>query len=547
MLTRLFVAFILLNLFVPALSAQTEKPATASITGRITFKEQPLPGVMVTLESARRISNAQAPPLSAKTDTDGRYRLTEIAAGQYSVSPRALAYAIPYDGATYRPGKTVTVSDGEALEAVDFALVKGGVLTGTITDYTGRAVIGQNVRLERLNEQNKMSSFRTGSYRMYNTDDRGAYRLFGLPAGRYRIGLGESSKDGSIMIGRAGGYYRLTYYPGVTDEAEAKIIELSEGGEVTEIDFKVSAPEKTYEVKGRVLDGNTNAPLPGLNVGHGALMKGQERINGYGYTGDLTTANGEFGLRGLTPGRYAVFPVGETAKEYFSDPTVFEVTDHDVESLEVKAYRGAVISGLAVIEGASDPAVLKLLPRVRVSASIEAKTLQAPGNSASVNPDGSFRVSGLRPGKARLSTFASDGSPLMLVRVEREGVPLREGFEVTGTEQISGVKLVLVYGSGAIRGEVKVIGALPPNTQLFVWVNHAGQDSNRSAPVDARGRFVLENLAPGEYSLSLSQSVMTGNSTKHRRPVPMQKVMVNAGETAVTLTLDLNAKKEGQQ
>ena len=358
--TRLALLLILLCTFVPSLSAQTEKPATGSITGRLTFKEQPLPGVMVTLESVRRVSNAQAPPVSAKTDTDGRYRLTGIAAGQYSVSPRALAYAIPYDGATYRPGKAVTISDGEALEGLDFALVKGAVITGTITDYTGRAVIGQNVRLERLNEQNKETSFRTGAYRMYNTDDRGTYRLFGLPAGRYRVGLGEGGKDGSITIGRAGGYYRLTYYPGVTDEAEAKIIELTEGGEVTEIDFKVRAPEKTYEVKGRVIDGNTNAPLPGLNVAHGSLMKEQERMNGYGYTGDLTNANGEFGLRGLTPGRYAVFPVAEAAKEYFSDPTIFEVTDHDVEGLEVKAYRGAVISGTVVIEGATDPAILKL-------------------------------------------------------------------------------------------------------------------------------------------------------------------------------------------
>ena len=199
MLIRVFSFWLLL---LTATFAQTPPSlGTASITGRITFKEQPLPGMMVTLESARHIFNAQAPPLSAKTDTDGRYRLTGITAGQYSVSPRALAYAIPYDGATYRPGKTVTISDGEALEGMDFALVKGAVITGTITDYTGRAVIGQEVRLERLNEQNKATSFRTGAYRMYNTDDRGAYRLFGLPAGRYRVGLGESSKDGSLMIG----------------------------------------------------------------------------------------------------------------------------------------------------------------------------------------------------------------------------------------------------------------------------------------------------------------------------------------------------------
>ena len=107
MLIRVFSFWLLL---LTATFAQTPPSlGTASITGRITFKEQPLPGMMVTLESARRSFNAQASPLSMKTDTDGRYRLTGITAGQYSVSPRVLAYAIPYDGAftitNLAPGK----------------------------------------------------------------------------------------------------------------------------------------------------------------------------------------------------------------------------------------------------------------------------------------------------------------------------------------------------------------------------------------------------------------------------------------------------------
>ncbi len=163
-----------------AVLAQIEKPATASITGRITYKEQPLPGVVVTLESARPNANSQQAPISAKTDTDGRYRLTGIAAGNYVVSPRALAYAVPMDGGSYRPGKSVNLGDSEALENFDFALVKGGVIAGTITDHTGRAVIGQRVQLTRIAEQLQTRQFTSGNYRMYSTDDRGAYRLFVL-------------------------------------------------------------------------------------------------------------------------------------------------------------------------------------------------------------------------------------------------------------------------------------------------------------------------------------------------------------------------------
>jgi protocatechuate 3,4-dioxygenase beta subunit len=527
--------------------AQPEKLATGSVAGRITYKDQPLPGVIVTLDSARPGPNQPQNPISAKTGSDGRYRLTGIAAGTYLVSPRAMAYALPIDGSSWRPGKNINISDGEAIDDFDFALVKGGVITGTITDANGRPVIGQSVHLTRGDAAGVFRNFTSGNYRMYNTDDRGAYRLFGLPAGRYKVSLGDG-RD-TLVMGRAGGYYQLTYYPGVTNEAEAKIVEVTEGSETTEIDFRVNKPEKTYEAKGRLIDGSTGTPLAGFNMARGMMSKEWESFSGYGWTQDLTDANGEFIMRSLSPGRYAAFPVSTTSTEYFSDPTVFEVTNSDVEGLEVKAYRGASISGTVVIEGSNDPALLKSLPQFYVTASGERTTLQAPSRPAPIMPDGSFRLSGLRPGKMRLYVPpANNEMPLTLARIEREGALLPDGIELTSGEQVKGVKLVMIYSSAVLRGQVSVVGgALSPDTRLVLWANQQGTTINRSTQVDPRGRFILSNLAPGEYKLSLSQSVVSGTSTTHTRPVVMQTVMVGAGETTVTLTLDLSAKKEGQQ
>lgn len=523
--------------------AQTEKPATAFITGRITFKEQPVPGITVTLESARPTSNSEQIPISAKTNADGRYSLTGLTAGTYVVSPRALAYVLPVEGGSRRPGKNVSLSDGETLENLDFALVKGGVISGTITDYTGRPVIGHRVRVKRLIEGQPVRDFTYGSYRMYDTDDRGTYRLFGLSAGRYKVGLGDDKE--TLVIGRAGGYYRLTYYPGVTDEAEAKVIEVNEGSEVTDIDFKVSKPEKTYEAKGRLIDGTTGSPLPGFNMARGMLSKERENYSGYGYTADLTDTNGEFVMRGLSPGRYATFPVSNTNYEYYSDPTVFEVANSDVEGLEVKAYRGAAISGVVVIEGTTDPAVQKLLTRLSINAYVDGKAIQSPPSSGQVNPNGTFRVPGLRPGKARLSPNVSD--TLMVARIERDGIQVRDVIEVAGAEQISGVKIVMTYSSATLRGQINVVGGtMSPDKRLFVWANHATTSASRSVPVDTRGRFALENLAPGEYKLSISQSVVAGTTTIHTQPTFIQNVTVGPGETTVTLTLDLNTKKEAK-
>lgn len=252
-------------------------------------------------------------------------------------------------------------------------------------------------------------------------------------------------------------------------------------------------------------------------------------------------------MRGVAPGRYGAFPVPTTNEEYYSDPTIFEVTNSDVEGLEIKAYRGAAISGVVVIEGTNDPSVQALLPRVNVSARVDTKTLRSPSSSAQVSLNGNFRVAGLRPGKVQLSTYLSDNSPLMLVRIERDGAIVRDGIEVAATEQISGVKIVMMYSSGTLRGQVNIVGGtVSADTRLFVWASHAGSEATRSVPVDTRGRFALENLAPGEYKLSISQSVVAGTSTIHTRPTFVQNVTVGPGETSVTLTLDLNAKKEAK-
>ena len=549
------------------LFAQTDKPATASITGRITFDKQPLPGVTVVLESGSvgtLVQSAQRRPVSAKTDAEGRYRLAGIAAGQYIVSPRALAYVLPLESISIRPGKTINLNDGEQVENMDFRLVKGGVITGRITDHQDRPVVGQRVQLRQLTTNGNTASvrFSNANFTMYETDDRGRYRLFGLPSGRYTVSLGEGSDAEMISIGRTGKFYPLTFYPNARTEKEAKVIELSEGGEVTDIDIKLPKPEKSYEAKGRVIDASTGVPLVGITLMYRPIGNNPAMIGAINLTQERTNAAGEFMLTGLLPGKYgAVIQQMEMASEYYSDPITFEVMTSDVEGLEIKATRGVSISGLVVIEGTSDPAILKGMTSVRVSASSAAppspNAVQMPtfGGSQPTKPDGSFRLTGIRPGATRISALLMDGShPLMLARVERDGVELTAPMDVAAGDQITGIKVVMMYGSAMVRGQVNIVGGtLPPDTQLTVSARRlggamgTGVSGGRPGQVDARGKFVLENLAPGEYEIVLSAFQRGGTSAGTPPRTVRQKVTVGAGETPVTLTLDLGEKKEGQQ
>jgi hypothetical protein len=564
-LARLLFCVLLCSI-TPVLFAQTDKPATASITGRITFKNQPLPGVTVTLESGgvRGIAPASARrPVTAKTDQDGRYRLLGIAAGEYLVSPRALAYVLPAEGWTGRPGKNVNIGDGEQIENIDFTLVKGGVIAGRITDHLERPVIQQRVNLRRFiaPESTTTVPFSVSGFFMSETDDRGMYRLFGLQAGRYLLSVGEGGEQGVVMIGRTGKFYPRTFYPDAKTEKEAKVIEVTEGGEVTGIDIKLPKPEKSYEARGRVIDASTGTPLIGLGLTYRQMGNDPTLIGAFGMTQERTNAQGEFLLQGLLPGKYmAVMQAMETASEYYSDPITFEIFESDVEGLEVRATRGASISGLVVIEGTTDPAMLKRVTDVLVSVYPEtppsSPSAQMPmlnfGGNRQTNPDGTFRLAGVRPGKNRLSANVMGMmTPLMVARIERDGVEIPGALDITAGDQITGIKVVMVFGSGIIRGQVTVVnGTLPPDAQLLVSAQRlsgASRTGGRPAQVDARGKFVLEGLAPGEYELVLSSFMRAGAAPGSRPPVVRQKITVGAGETTATLTYDLGAKKEEKQ
>jgi hypothetical protein len=80
-----------------------------------------------------------------------------------------------------------------------------------------------------------------GGYFM-QTDDRGIYRLYGLPAGRYLISAGSGGGPGEMPM-RIGGVSitKRTYYPDSTEESQAKAIEVTPGSEAKDIDIRLAS------------------------------------------------------------------------------------------------------------------------------------------------------------------------------------------------------------------------------------------------------------------------------------------------------------------
>src|SRR5262249_15486361 len=140
--------------------------------------------------------------------------------------------------------------------------------------------------------------------------------------------------------------YSETFHPDATDRNRAKIIEVKEGTEVVDIDIRLGAGKKTYEVAGRVVDAETGKPLPQAAV---ICWEAPDKENGGRRSGKdgVTDAEGIFRVGELPSGRYELSmrnmwrmvdpSSGSMANnEYYSEKTVFEISDSDVGGLEVK-------------------------------------------------------------------------------------------------------------------------------------------------------------------------------------------------------------------
>lgn len=542
-------------------SADAKSKGTASISGRVTIGDKAAPGIIVT--AGFDPQNALGQTMS---DEDGRYQISGLSAGQFVLAPVAPVYVLHGSNPTFWAGRVVQLSSGEAVDGIDFKLTRGGVITGRVIDADGRPVIEERISLLPVDEKGAPSRQpfpRMTNYQIYLTDDRGVYRIYGLPAGRYKVSVGNEPGMNAGL--RASGYYQKTYHPDVTDSSKATIVDLSEAGETKGIDIKLGRRAATYTVSGRIVDTDVGKPLPGVPFAYGVIQKNQNQsyIAGTFSTGTPTNSLGEFRLEGVEPGRYAVFIVTNSFNpgmgafadsNVYSDPLVFEVVDTDVTNLEIKAQQGLTLAGVVLSDGITDRKVLAKLPSLRIGASVAptAGSLRVmPESRASgVGLDGSFQLAGLRPGRVSLYLAGAPGTDyrgFSITRIEQNGVLQNQGVEIRPGENPSGIKVFLAYGTGVIRGRVKVEGdTLPSDALIFVSVSRDGVPSRSSAQADSRGQFVIENLVAGTYEVMLQMAsfgttpLPRGFPRQHRQTV----TVADGTEAEVVFTLDLN-RKEG--
>jgi 5-hydroxyisourate hydrolase-like protein (transthyretin family) len=532
------------------------KEPTASISGHVTMDGKSAVGITVvaTLNTSYFDNKTVA---KATTDEDGNYKLSPLPAGLFNVMPVARAFLVGTAGSYKQPGQAVNVAEGEAVIKIDFNLIRGGVVTGRITDAAGHPIIAEPVSV--VSEAGRTSML-TG-LPINQTDDRGIYRVYGLGPGKYQVSVGQaSSAVGAVSImGMGGSKYVKTFYPGVQDETKATLVEIKEGTEVANVDIAVGKAGSGFSVSGRVIDADSGQPVANVYIAHSSVNEDNKQEGRMNFTGNQTDANGKYRLEGLQPGRYTVSTFAAARENStYSEAAPFEISDSDVTGIEIKLRRGATISGVAVVENNSDPAVAALLTTVSLIAYIETKGMatssfiQGQFGQGQIGADGSFRLAGLAPGKARIwvQSFPTPPKGLTLVRTERDGIEQPEGIELTAGANITGVRVVLAYGTGSIRGEIKIEGGtLPDGATLQISVRPTAGDIkglNHSVAIDARNHFVIETVPPGSYELTLRAITSDPKESSSIQPVKQTVTVANGSESQVTLVFDVG-KKGGQE
>ncbi|HET7697151.1 MAG TPA: carboxypeptidase-like regulatory domain-containing protein [Vicinamibacterales bacterium] len=543
----------------PARDRTALPKGTATIAGRVLGADNGRPikraRVMVTGAAAAGGRGGG----TAITDDQGRYVVAELAAGTYSITASKSGFVDAAYGQRrpLQPGQPLQVADGQSAANVDLRLTRGGVITGRIVDEDGEALARALVTVQRY-------QYVRGERQLTpaggdQTDDRGQYRVFGLPPGEYFVsasanglneligrglqqlaaGLGAQAAGGRGGRGGALGAFGLTeepeatgyaptYYPGVVNAPEAGKVPVGPGQEVGGIDFQIQlVPFATVSgiVAGAADDVGTVIIAPQDGAG-GPLA----RLGGQVLTGRVQ-ADGTFRVSNVPPGRYvAIARSGGRGGEARTAVQPIVVNGQHLDGVTLTLQPGVTISGNITVESSGTPAP-EDYSTFRIDAP-DVSPLPFGGGGRGGGPfagpvgaggraekNGSFQIANLLPGAhyIRVAGGGQGQAQWAVKSITVGGQDVSDStVELKPGQNLDNVTVVLTDRTTEISGTVRDarragsagINVIAFSTEQAYW----RPQSRRIQAVrsDGSGAYRIRNLPPGDYFLLATDDVEQG-------------------------------------
>ena len=119
------------------------------------------------------------------TDDQGRFAFPVLPAGRFNLQVNKPGHVSVSYGAKRpgRPGTPIQLADGQKIEKLSIAMPRGSVITGVVVDENGEPAPNTQVRALRYVMQTGERTLNFAGQDM--TDDRGAYRIYSLQPGDY--------------------------------------------------------------------------------------------------------------------------------------------------------------------------------------------------------------------------------------------------------------------------------------------------------------------------------------------------------------------------
>lgn len=462
---------------------------------------QPIPEYVVT--AILPGSSASQQPPSARTDAQGRFSISGMPPGQYTLSigsGRTLPVA----------SRTVTVA-GDDVDSLDIRITAEGRVSGRVLDEFKEPVPNMTVFL--ISREYYRGAVQYVMRASTATSAAGVFQLAHVPSGRpfllmavTRKGLEQPLPARSDVPEDTSLRRKIvapTFYPNAPRKEGAAAIILRSGEHRENVDIEV---RKTpgFCIAGKLSSGMEHRPLsmelrePRAGAGNG--------FNYYTRAPQIAAdSNGEFRVCDLAPGEYRLssFDSAGSGAAQFALAEV-AIVDRDVTGVVLTATTSVQIDGEATW-GADQP---KDIPETRVTLSLQPVShVRFGGESlgAALSVPGKFTLPCLLVDDYALHASVS-GSGLYIKDVEYAGhsilhLPFRPGSAMPG----AGLKVFVGQDGGTVTTRVVDPDGKPvTNARIFILPKQAVSDAELadslvSGEPDQFGQYTSPALRPGAY------------------------------------------------
>jgi hypothetical protein len=364
------------------------------------------------------------------------------------------------------------------------------------------------------------------------TDDRGAFRIYGLPPGAYVVSVGKP-RIGLVAPSAYDGD-SLTYYPSATRDTASEI-SVRDGEEVT-ADIQYRA-DPGYAVSGRVL-GILQSETSFANAAQVSLVDARTR-GGAGSGGIRSLNDNTFAIVGVPDGEYELsatqyLPTGDQLR---STPQRITVHGADVTGIDLSLGLLGSIEGRLVFENDPKAACGKRKETAPRETMMSARRYALEKNSdprantgsaqvpvlpyssfAVADAKGSFTLRNLPGGSYRVAPNVLAGGWFIksLAVLGQSGAPriaslaaAKDGISLKNGERVTGLVVTITEGAGRLHGHISAGEGQTVPSGLGVYLVPAEREAadNVLRFYEARAQtdrtFTLDNLNPGKYFIML--------------------------------------------